>query len=391
MKSDKEIKIILVGGHLTPALAVLEELTSRGFKNIKWVGTKYVQTGSKNTSAEYNVISKHGIDFIPLKTGKLWRKVTFKTFFTAFKHLVMIPLGLLKGIVIVFRNKPDIVVSFGGHLGLVMVFASKLFKVKTITHEQTTSAGASNIMISKFADRVLLTWKNSLKYFPNEKSKVIGLPIRKSIFEKSEFKFKDNLPIILAMGGNQGSNTINWRLLEIIDKVLIDFNVVHLTGNSTITNDYKKAVAKKKSLSKKYADRYLVYENLFGDEKLYSTFLNLSDLVIARSGGNTVAELLLFGKLSILIPIPWSSNNEQELNAKLMESTGLARILHQTKDLEPDDLYECIEDSLQLLHNNKCFNGDSISTARLNAKKLIDDKGAKRFVDEIVDLVYESA
>lgn len=382
-------KIVIVGGHLTPALAVKEELQSRGYSDLIWVGTKYSQTNNSNFSAEYELLKEDkNVKFVELKAGKIWRKLTFKTLIPAIKNTLLLPYGFIRGFYVLNKFSPELVISFGGHLGLVMVICAKKMGIKTVTHEQTTTKGTSNQKIAKYADLVLLSWQNTLKYFPAEKSKVVGLPIRKSIFEKHDLKVFDNDdPIIMVAGGNQGSNTINWRLLEILEGILPYANIIHLTGNSTITNDYQKAINKRDSLPLNIISKYKVFDSLFGKEQTYSAYLQKSSIVLARSGANTIAELLALGKLSILIPIPWSSNNEQHENAKLIESTGLGLIVHQTSELKPEDILEAIQKALISYKGKRAFNGVDLQNAQRKAQILVNPDASRLFVNEIEQLL----
>lgn len=382
-KENQNKKIAIIGGHLTPALAVLTELQQRGYQNIIWIGTKYAQTRNKNVSLEYQIVKKTNTPFITLKAGKLWRKYTIKTLVPAIQNLLLIPYGFVRSFLILVKHRPDVIVSFGGHLALPIVIIAKILHIKSLTHEQTVVLGLTNKIISKFADTICVSWENSLKFFSKEKTEFTGLPIRKELFPKPyKIKFFTNdLPFLLIMGGNQGSNTINWRILKILPELLKLTNVIHLTGNSTLTNDYRKAIEAKSQLEPELSKRYIVKENAYFEE--YANYLNSSDIVVTRAGANAVSELLLHGKLCVLIPIPWSSNNEQLKNAKIIESTGLGLIIEQYDDLPPINVLNGIKKVLEVKNTNKDLLGREISKAKAEAKSHIKEDSSKRIVDEI--------
>ena len=386
-KDIKNKKIAIIGGHLTPALAVLMELREQGYENIIWIGTKYAQTRNKNVSLEFQVVKKTNTPFITLRAGKLWRKYTVKTIIPALQNLILIPFGFLKSLFILVKYRPTVVVSFGGHLALPMVIMAKMIRIKSITHEQTVVLGLTNKIISKFTNTVCVSWENSIKFFPEEKTVYTGLPIREELYPKAhKLKyFKNDLPVILVMGGNQGSNTINWRLIKILPELLKSTNIIHLTGNSTLTNDYRKAVEMKSLLSQDVVSRYIVKENAYFEE--YANYLNSADIVLSRSGANAVSELLLLGKLCILIPIPWSSNDEQLKNARMLEETGLALVLEQYDEMPPIEIYNGINKVLDAFAKNEDLLGNKLSIAKEKAKDYIKLDATKNIVEEIIKLL----
>ena len=137
----KNEKIIIIGGHLTCAVSVLEELRNQEYTNLVWVGTKFSQTDSKNPSAEFKVITEMGIRFVDFRAGKIWRKITLKTLAKAFLGLLLIPVGFVQALRIIIKEKPALILSFGGFLALPIVVMGKLLRKKVITHEQTLTVG----------------------------------------------------------------------------------------------------------------------------------------------------------------------------------------------------------------------------------------------------------
>jgi len=381
MKKLQDTKVMIIGGHLTPALAILQTLQDNGFKNIVWVGEQHSQTSSANTSAEYNILKQKEIKFISLTSGKIWRKWTLATLYKGIINLCKIPIGFIQSILILIKERPSIVLSFGGHLALPMSIAAKLAFTKVITHEQAVVPGLSSKIIAIFADKVLVSWEKTPLL--NDKYIYTGNPIRREIFNSSteRFNFDNNLPIIYITGGNQGSNTINWRILEVIEKILTKANVVHQIGDSTNTDDFSNATERRNSLPDMLKKRYIIRKNIFGYE--IGEIFQKADLVISRAGANTISEILALGKLSIVIPIPWSSGDEQQKNAVLLEKTGLSKTLKQYDDMPPKELYQAILDGLKLHHKKVGFNGKAISAIKKEARKHIKLEANILIYDEI--------
>ncbi len=381
-------KILVTGGHLTPAIAVISELKKRGYTNFVWVGHKYNQAGSNIPTAEFNTVSELNIPFYNLKTGKLIRDWSTATFLYGIKNLIFVFLGFINAIRIVFKESPDLIMSFGGYLALPIVFAGFLKRTKIITHEQTIVTGLANKLISKFANKILVSWQSSVKYFNQKKVVFTGNPIRSSVFEVNDTTlisdFDPTLPTVLIYGGNQGAHEINKRIFEIINDLIKDFNIIHQTGNSNVTKDNEQALHLKSSLSKELNNRYLPVDYINGNQ--VGAVMNKADIIVGRSGANTIAEILALGKLSILIPIPQTSHDEQIKNAKYVEEAGLGIYLSQN-GLTSQKLYQTILLLRNQLNNGKAANNQDLKIIKESAKKLIKLNAAELVAEQIESIL----
>lgn len=339
-------KIIICGGHLTPALALIEELKQHKDIETIFFGRKYSTEGSQNLSAEYKLVIKERIKFYQIIAGRLQRKFTKYTI----GALIKIPIGFIQSFIYLLVERPALIVSFGGYLSLPIVFCGWLTGIKSITHEQATIPGLANKLNSLFAKRIFLTWESSQKYFPKEKTQVIGNLIRNSIFNKKakdsklqKFLNQSN-NLIFVMGGNQGSHFINTQIFKILPK-LSHFNIVHQAGTTNFQGDLEHA--KKINKSNYHSIDYLSPDNI-------GAVLNKADFVISRSGANTVWDLAIIAKPAILIPLPIAAGNEQLQNAKILEKVKSAVILNQ-KDVTSKLLLNQIEklnQNLQIFQKN---------------------------------------
>jgi UDP-N-acetylglucosamine--N-acetylmuramyl-(pentapeptide) pyrophosphoryl-undecaprenol N-acetylglucosamine transferase len=371
-KNTKDQKILLTGGHLTPALAILDELQSQKYSNIVWVGLKYTQAFSAVTSAEYNIIKTKKIRFYSLHAGKIWRKWTKATFIIALINTILVPIGFIEALIIILIERPKLIISFGGYIALPIVLVGHLFKIKSITHEQTITTGVSNKIISKYADRILVSWPDSIKHYPKDKTILTGNPIRQEALTVStnKFHFNNSLPIIYITGGNQGSNTINWRLYEFLPKLIEQANVIHQTGNSTVTNDFLKAKKIFEHLNPKYQKRYIFSDNFYGPE--IGEILHKANLIVSRSGANIVSEIIALNKFALLIPIPWSSQDEQQLNAEFAQKNGNGIVLKQYDEMQPQELYVAILKALDMAQNRKATNNTKFENSIDKIMKVIE-------------------
>jgi UDP-N-acetylglucosamine--N-acetylmuramyl-(pentapeptide) pyrophosphoryl-undecaprenol N-acetylglucosamine transferase len=382
-------KILIVGGHLTPALAVLSELKKNGYSNFVWVGQEYNQLGSKTKSAEYITVTKLGIKFINLNSGKLNRHLPISKFYRFIWDIFMIFVGMVKAFFIVAFEQPKLILSFGGYTAVPVAIAGWIFRKKIITHEQTVITGLSNRIISRFANKVLVSWDTSLKYYSPKKAILVGNPIRREVLvSKTDFYTKDldpKRPTLLIVGGNQGSHFINSRVFEFIEKLLDDVNVIHQTGSSSITGDFAKAKEIKNSLRIDKKQRYVVTDYI--PSEYIGEVFHAADLVVSRGGANTITEILALGKLAIVIPIPHTSHDEQVVNAKYVEKTGLGYTLLQNEKLKSETLYQTVLIGLNQKKAGKGFNGDNIEKCKEFAKSLIDLDAPKKIFAVIEETI----
>ncbi|OGD83157.1 hypothetical protein A3A54_01010 [Candidatus Curtissbacteria bacterium RIFCSPLOWO2_01_FULL_39_62] len=337
-------KVVICGGHLTPALSVIDQLKKHKGIEILFFGRKYATEGAKNFSAEFKIISQENIKFYGITAGRLQRKFTKYTIPALFKT----PTGFIQALIHLFILRPNIIVSFGGYLSLPIVISGWLLGIKSVTHEQSSKAGLANKINSLFTEKVFLAWPQSQKDFPEKKTEVIGNPTRKTIFLKKAKNstlnnfLKKSQRLILVIGGNQGSHFINQKIFDLLPS-LSQFNILHQVGTTNFMGDLDRA--KKIKMSNYFALDYISAYDI-------GAALNRADLVVSRSGANTVWDLSLLGKICILIPLPFAAAKEQEENARILERNGSCRVLKQ-EDTTSSKLKSTIDELLKDLPRAK--------------------------------------
>jgi len=367
------MKIAIIGGHLAPALSVLEALPKH--TKILFIGRKYALEGDYALSLEYKIILDLNIPFVVLNTGRWQREFTKFTLLS----LLKLPLGVIKSFSTLIGFKPDIVMGFGGYVSIPVIFCAYLLRIPVIIHEQTMGAGVANRIVARFAKKICISWESSRKYFPKEKVVLTGNPMRN--FSVLDFKFSifnNKLPTIFVTGGSSGSHFLNVLIEEIIRDLLAEYNVIHQTGDTYEYRDFDRLELLKKSLPEKVRDNYILEK--FIDPSEIGDILNLSSLVISRSGVNTITELMYFEKPAILIPLPFSQDNEQRQNAEYLEKIGLGIVLHQSK-----------LDSKKLLQTINLMLCD-IDSYRINKNELenLPVKNGAQNIISVINYIYES-
>ncbi|MBU0976602.1 MAG: UDP-N-acetylglucosamine--N-acetylmuramyl-(pentapeptide) pyrophosphoryl-undecaprenol N-acetylglucosamine transferase [Patescibacteria group bacterium] len=387
MNTDKDYKFLITGGHLTPALATIEELRSRGYTQFFWFGRKKTMTGDKNYSAEYEVVYKDlNIPFEDIVTGKIVRFKSVSSFISFLINIVKIPIGIIQSLFLLLKDRPTVIVSFGGYIAVPVVIAGWLLRIPIITHEQTVVTGIANKVVAKFAKKVLISWQESSGYFDKRKVIVSGNPVRKEIFNMTTdiYRVNEKLKTIYITGGNQGAHIINQNVLEIVEELLKSFNVIHQTGLTTVTRDFERCEKLEKSLTGRTKGTYIVRGSTYGPQ--IGEIFTKADLIVSRSGANICSDILALGKLAVLIPIPWTNQNEQFLNAKMLESLGVSIIIEE-KDLTPNTLKDSIRKAMKNISKGKDFNNLNLKETEKKAKEKINLRAAEIIADVVIKMV----
>lgn len=383
------MKIILTGGHLSPLLSLVDLLKKEN--EILIVGRKYALEGDRAISLEYREVQNKKVSFISITSGRLQRKFTIYTLYSLLKF----PFGFIQSLFIIKEFKPSVVVSFGGYISLPVSIAAFLLKIPLVIHEQTLEAGLANRISSFFAKKICISWESSKKFFSKEKTVLTGNPIRQfkvqtfgfssaslragAWGESSKFKvIEEGLPIIYITGGSLGSHRINVLVEGCIEKLLDKFIVIHQTGDAQKYKDFEKLEKLRKTLDENLKRRYVI-KKFLGQNEVAWVF-EKADLVVSRSGINTITELLYFAKPSFLVPLPFSQNNEQLKNALFLQKEGLGEVVIDDK-LNSERLYK----KILLMIKNK----DRYLKNKNKIKALIKKDAAEKIKAVIMDVVYD--
>lgn len=358
------MKVVVIGGHLSPALAVLSHLKEH---EVLYVGRKYTFEQDNALSLEYRVISSLGINFKNITTGRLQRNFSFQTIFSLLKF----PIGLVQSFLILKNFKPNVVLGFGGYVQLPIVFSAFILRIPVVINEQSLEAGIANKIGSFFAGKILISWESSRRFFPKSKTVLTGLPLRNEILQNSNYE-KSEDKLIYVTGGSSGSHTINKLIEQNLNELLKLAKIFHQTGDSQEFKDFDKLTSLRESLPEELKKRYMLMK--FVDSKDASKILQSADFVIGRCGMNTISEIIYFGKPALLIPL--SIGSEQKTNALFLKSLGFGEILYQ-ENLTSFQFLNAVETMLKNLGIYK-NNSDA-------AKDLIKLDAAKRIVEEVLD------
>ena len=233
---------------------------------------------------------------------------------------------------IVEEFKPDIVIGTGGYICGAVITAAHKCKVPTILHESNAYPGLAVKMLSKKVDTILVGFEDAKNRLPKAKRVVVtGTPTKtknitlsdeQKVKIKEELKFTNDLPLILVFGGSQGAKAIHETLIDIIkDKQNDNYQIIWAAGPAQF--DEIKQELEDVNIDINNIEKVKIVPYIYNMEEI----MNVSDLVIARSGAMTLAEIAIAGKPSIFIPLPSKSANRQEDNARVFEKAGAAKVI----------------------------------------------------------------
>jgi len=306
------------GGHVFPALACAEEFKERGWE------VCFVGVGKR---LEHEVFPKLGKYFV-LKVNPLRQGGNLKKVWAFFRVL-----GSLKDAVsIIEALKPQLVLGFGSYVSGPVIVAAWLKRVKRAIHEQNVLMGFSNRMSAPFAQRVFVSFEETLRLFPSPKVILTGNPVRKSIIEEARGQKRGERFTLFVLGGSQGARPINRAVVEVINRWSErDIEVIHQTGFEDL--EFVKEVSRKFGLG----------YTAFAFDPAVGRHYGRAHLVLCRAGALTLAELGVVGRASILVPYPHAVDRHQLENAKVFERKGASKVIMQG-ELTPERLFNTIKE-----------------------------------------------
>ena len=331
-------RIVLTGGgtagHVTPHLALLPHLLEEGY-DIHYIGTE--------EGIEHKMMSREGVTYHAVKSGKLRRYHDWKNFTDPFRVVA----GAFQSARLMGKLKPDVCFSKGGFVAVPVVIGAWLHRVPTLCHESDLTPGLANKICSKFARKIVTTFPECAKAL-GKKASCVGTPMRPELFSGSREKgldlcgFRGDKPVLLMMGGSIGAQAVNKALRAALPRLLEKLDVVHLTGKGNLEESLNALAG------------YKQFEFL-SDE--LPDVLAAADYVLSRAGSNAICEFQALKKPMLLVPYPkGASRGDQILNAESFRQRGLCHVLLQ-ENMTADTLYDAIlnlmRDGEQLIKNLK--------------------------------------
>ena len=347
MKSSTPYRFLFAGGgtggHLYPAIAVADEIRRlKPESEILFVGTK--------SKIEGRVVPKLGYGFKSIWIKGFARKFNMENLLFPIKLLV----SLVQSLFISFRFKPRVAIGSGGYVAGPAIWGASVLGAKVILMESNSYPGVTTRLLERYADEVNISFEDSKKYLRRpDKIKLTGNPVRSELGSstkeesKKSFGLDENKFTILVLGGSLGAASINEAVAGCVEELENkSLQIIWQTGKNYY-HSYKNI----------NLDSVKILDFIEDMNKAYSA----CDLLVARAGATTIAELTVLGIPSILIPSPHVAENHQYYNAKSLADNNAAVLIKDS------DVKSLLKDKiLEVVANKKLLNSLSENLKRIS-------------------------
>lgn len=313
-------RIVLTGGgtagHVTPNIALVPKLKALNY-DIHYIGSY--------DGIERKLIEDLNIPYYGIASGKLRRYFDPKNFTDPFKVLK----GYAQARKLIRQLKPDIVFSKGGFVTVPVVIAASKRHIPVVIHESDMTPGLANRLSIPSAAKVCCNFPETMNHIPEDKAVLTGSPIRQELLAGNKLKalklcnFTANKPVLLIIGGSQGSAVVNDAIRGALPELLKTFQVIHLCGKDKLDTSLTRLAG------------YIQFEYV---KKELADLFALADICVSRAGANAICELLALRKPNLLIPLSANaSRGDQILNADSFQNQGFSEVLSE-EELAPSIL-----------------------------------------------------
>lgn len=352
------------GGHIYPALAIIEEFQKREKNlNVLYIGT--------HNRMEKDIVPSKGIPYKAIEIYGFTKDIK-----RDIQNVFLIQKALKKCTKIMKEFKPDVVIGVGGYVTYPVIKAAKKLGIKTFIHEQNSRPGKVNYLVSRYADIVGVTFKSSIAHLKKAKKVIYtghpaldGAMSAKPI-DKTLLGFQISKKLVVYVAGSLGSASLNQKMLDFLNSDLHDgYEILYIAGSNVNVEEFKENITRKKGIK-----IVPYFDNLPG-------IMASSDLVISRAGAGVLFEIIGLEKPSIVIPSPNVANNHQYYNAKELETAGIIKVMEESS-LTKESLAEMIGTLLT--------NSEEINTLKKNMKDYKTNSPTEEIYKTIKELIGTS-
>jgi UDP-N-acetylglucosamine--N-acetylmuramyl-(pentapeptide) pyrophosphoryl-undecaprenol N-acetylglucosamine transferase len=371
------MKILLAGGgsggHFYPIIAVAEQIQEVAKeKRLVDIELYYMADRPYNSGLLFD----KGIIFKKTYAGKMRTYFSILNITDVFKTGI----GVVKTFFTIFRLYPDVVFGKGGYVSFPALFAARLLRIPVVIHESDSVPGRVNKWAGKFAKRIAISYPEAAQYFNKDKVALTGNPVRKEIMipvkkgARDFLEFSENLPVLLIMGGSQGSQLINDIVLDALPELVKKYQIIHQTGKTNFAE--VKETADVVLRESQFKSRYRPFDYL--NDLAIRMSAGAANLIISRAG-STIFEIALWGVPSIIIPITRSNGDHQRKNAFSYARAGACEVIEE-HNLAPHILVSEIDKML----SSEAQNVKALGIMSSSAKAFARPDAAYKIAEEIV-------
>ena len=365
----KEYRIIVsgggTGGHIFPALSIADAIRR------KQPTAKILFVGADNRM-EMQRVPEAGYEIVGLPIAGFDRKNMLKNFKVLWK--IFKSQRMAKKVIKDFA--PQVAVGVGGYAsGPTLKMAAKM-NIPTLIQEQNSYAGVTNKILSKKAKMICVAYDGMERFFPHEKIKITGNPVRKSLLDmrsnrkdaKKALELDENCKCVLIVGGSLGARSINEGIMANIELIREnkDIQFIWQTGKLYFEEMKERTSAAGKP------------ENLIITDFVsnMANALSAANLVVSRAGAGSISEFALLGKAVILVPSPNVSEDHQTKNAMALVDKDAAIYVSDANVKE-----ELIKKAVETVNDDM-----KIALLEKNIEKMGKPNAAEEIAEEVLML-----
>jgi UDP-N-acetylglucosamine--N-acetylmuramyl-(pentapeptide) pyrophosphoryl-undecaprenol N-acetylglucosamine transferase len=355
------------GGHVFPAVAIIEELRRRDPQLLlQWVGRRH--------GMEESVSGACGVPFRRLPVEGWPRRNSPRRLWVAAK----LALSIAWSAKYLWRFRPQVVIGVGGYVSLPLMWAAQRLGIPTMIHEQNKRLGMANRLLAPRAARIFLSYEDTLGNYPAARARVVGNPVRAGFANPPSLEearrtlgLDPQIPVILVCGGSQGAHTLNRAMMDAVGSFAAnEAQFLWMTG--------KTDAAAARPVAESAAARVEVFP--FIEDMV--TACAAADLVVSRAGASSAAELAILGKPAVLIPYPHATDNHQEQNARAFEAEGAAIVLADAA---------CTGAGLTTLIRRLLESPDQLQAMKTAAGRLAKPLSAELIAESVIEIAFSGS
>jgi len=382
----KSVRIVLTGGgsggHIYPLFAVAEELRAQA--PTQGIDLELIYMGPDDPWSAS--LGELGIPRRIIAGPKLRRG------YGALQNVLDIPkffIALVQAWWKLFILMPDAVFSKGGPGALPVIMLAWFYRIPIMIHESDAEPGLTNLISSRFAQNIAVSFESAVSYFNPRITMATGNPIRRILRQppiappvaKRELGFAEDRPLLVVLGGSQGSASINEFVAVNLEELLQHVQILHQTGTVHFMEIQKLTHAVLMTSEAGNPDRNRYVPLAFFDKEM-PLALSAADVVLSRAGSSAVSEIASFGKPAILVPHAAGGNGHQRANAYALAKTGAAIVMEEA-NFRPGIF---LGELMTLL-------GDSQKLSSMSAAALafVRPDAAERIAKSLLDLAQKPA
>ncbi len=297
-------------------MTVARQLLDEGPNEVLFVGT------ARGTEAR--LVPEAGCDFVSLPARGFDRSRPW----TAITAGLTAVGGAFRALGVVRRFRPDVVVGFGGYVSMPVGLAAIVSRVPLVLHEQNSVLGLANRTLARWAKAVALTYPVTSAALRGAGEVVVtGNPVRRSVLDarredgRKALEVPEGALLLLVFGGSRGARHLNETVVAMYPRLkeVDGLHVVHVAGSA----EHESVRSTLASLGGSADSRYRVVDYLDGMGEAIAA----ADLVVARAGATSIAEITVLGRPAVLVPYPYATDDHQTRNARAVMAGGAAVVV----------------------------------------------------------------